>query len=263
MTAPALLEVNELEKRFGGLTAINRVSFSVHSGQIKAVIGPNGAGKTSLFNVLSGIIAPDGGTIYFRGGDVTGAPPHRIAARGMARTFQIIKIFGEMTVLENVMAGCYLRSRTGIPTAALRLPSVWREERRIREKSLRLLADVGLADRADDPAASLPLGLQRMLEIGRGLAAEPVLILLDEPVAGLSAPETRKLAVLIGRIREAGVTVLLVEHDMSLIMEISDEVLVLDYGRKIAEGTPREIQNNKKVIAAYLGEEEGGEENVQ
>ncbi len=255
MSNTALLEVNALEKRFGGLTAINRVNFSVHPGQIKAVIGPNGAGKTSLFNVLTGVLAPDGGRVYFRGGDITGSRPHRIAARGMARTFQIIKIFKEMTVLENVMAGCYLRSRTGFLAASLHLPRVWREEREIREKSRRLLEDVGLASRADEPAASLPLGLQRMLEIGRALAAEPALILLDEPVAGLSAPETRKLAALISRIHDFGVTVLLVEHDMSLIMDISDEVLVLDYGRKIAEGTPREIQNNEKVIAAYLGEE--------
>lgn len=250
-----LLEVIDLEKRFGGLTAINRVSFTVRSGQIKAVIGPNGAGKTTLFNVLSGVLAPGKGEIRFRGGDISGEKPHLIAARGMARTFQIIKVFGDMTVLENVMTGCYLRSKTGIPTAALHLPSVWREEREVAEKSLRLLEDVGLAGRAGEPAAALSLGQQRMLEIVRALATEPVLILLDEPVAGLSGPETRNLADLIGRVRDSGVTVLLVEHDMSLVMDISDQVLVLDYGRKIAEGTPREIQNNKKVIAAYLGEE--------
>ena len=250
-----LLEVADLEKRFGGLTAINRVSFTVRPGQIKAVIGPNGAGKTTLFNILTGVLTPDEGRIRFRGGDITGVKPHVIASRGIARTFQIIKIFGEMTVLENVMTGCYLRSRTGIPAAALHLPSVWREEREIAEKSLQLLEDVGLAGRAGESASSLPLGLQRLLEIGRALASEPGLILLDEPVAGLSGPEARKLASLIGRISDSGVTVLLVEHDMSLVMDISDEVLVLDYGRKIAEGTPREIQNNEKVIAAYLGEE--------
>jgi len=252
-----LLEVSEMEKRFGGLTAINKVSFSVRARQIKAVIGPNGAGKTTLFNVLTGILTPENGKIIFRGDDISGMKPHLIAVRGMARTFQIIKLFGDMTVLENVMTGCYLRSRTGIASAALHLPFVWKEEREITEKSLRLLKDVGLDGRAGDPAAALALGQQRMLEIVRALASDPVLILLDEPAAGLSGPETQTLAELIGRIRDSGVTVLLVEHDMSLVMDISDEVLVLDYGRKIAEGTPREIQNNKKVIAAYLGEEAG------
>jgi branched-chain amino acid transport system ATP-binding protein len=251
----ALLEVFDLEKRFGGLTAVNRVGFKLDPGRIKAIIGPNGAGKTTLYNVITGIFPPDGGKVRFRNREITGWKPHLIAALGIARTFQIIKIFGAMTVLENVMVGCHLKSKTKILGAAFRLAPVWREEKRVREKASHFLNEVGLSGRAPDLARNLPLGQQRLLEIGRALASEPRLILLDEPASGLSGTEIRKLARLIYQIRDSGITVLLVEHDMSLVMDISDEVLVLDYGRKIAEGPPRAVQNDERVIAAYLGEE--------
>ena len=252
-----LLEAIDLEKRFGGITAVNRVSFRVAPGRIKAVIGPNGAGKTTLFNILSGVLSPDRGRIVFQGREIAGLPPHAVAALGMSRTFQIPQIFKGMTVGENVMTGRHLRFRTGIAAAALRLPRVRREEREASETARRILADVGLDGCAEQPGGSLPLGRQRLLEIARALASEPSLLLLDEPGSGLSRRERQELVRLIYRIRDSGVTVILVEHDMNLVMDISDEVLVLDYGRMIAEGSPRAVQNDPAVVAAYLGEEAG------
>jgi branched-chain amino acid transport system ATP-binding protein len=250
-----LLETQRLSKSFGGVRAVQEVSFSVRSGQIKGIIGPNGAGKTTLFNLITGVYRPDGGSIRFDGEPCAGLAPNQMAARGVARTFQNVELFERMTVIENVMVGRHPRTRAGFISAAFRLGGARREERLIREKALEILRFAGIADKADWVSSALPFGLQRLLEIARALATEPRLLLLDEPASGLNAVETRDLGRLLGRIREQGITVLLVEHDMSLTMEICDEILVMDYGRPLAEGTPREIQRNPQVIAAYLGEE--------
>lgn len=250
-----ILEVQNLRKYFGGLRAIDQLDFVMTQGQIKSIIGPNGAGKTTLFNLLTGIIQPTTGILQFAGQILNGLKPHVIARLGIGRTFQNLELFGNMTVLENVMVGGHLRTSAGIFSTALRLPHMRREEIETKKKALKELHFMGLADKGDLLATALPLGEQRLLEIARALATEPRLLLLDEPAAGLNMRETDKLAETIFRIRERGITVLLVEHDMSLVMEVSDEVLVLNYGRKVAEGPPREIQRHPEVIAAYLGEE--------
>ncbi len=251
-----LLQVQGLSKEFGGVRAVHDLDFVVHQGQIKGMIGPNGAGKTTVFNVISGILPPSQGTVEFKGRTLAGLKPHQIAAIGIRRSFQTVQLFGDMTVLENVMLGCHARSRAGILASALRLPSVKREEAAIREKSLAILAAVGLAEKADQIAANLPYGEQRLVEIARALAGEPALLLLDEPAAGLNREEKARLGGLLLRLRAQGITLLLVDHHMDLVMETSDELLVLNYGQKIAEGLPREMQCNQSVIAAYLGDEE-------
>jgi len=251
-----MLELTTVHKYFGGLHAVNNVSFKVEPGTIKAVIGPNGAGKTTLFNLIAGGLEPSSGTITFKGRPIQGLKPHRVAALGMARTFQNIKLFHGMTALENVMLGRHIRSRSGILAGMFNLPRTWKEEKDIRTRSMDLLELLDIARYADVEATSLAFGQQRAVEMARALAMEPDLLLLDEPAAGLNIYETAEIARLIGRTRDMGITVLLVEHDMSLVMDISDEIVVLSFGEKIAEDVPDEIQRNPDVIKIYLGEDE-------
>jgi branched-chain amino acid transport system ATP-binding protein len=255
MTA-AVLEVRDLGRRFGGLQAVADLSFAVPRGIIKAVIGPNGAGKTTLFNLVSGYALPDTGSVRFLGEDVRGLPAHQLAGRGMARTFQQIQLVPGMTVLENVLTGRHRHTRAGFFSSMLRLPRTVREGRAARERCRETLDFLGLADQADAEAVSLAYGRQRLVELARALVCEPELLLLDEPAAGLNMRETEDLAETIRRINATGLTVLLVEHDMGLVMNISHEILVLGAGRRVAEGTPRDIQGNPDVIKIYLGEDD-------
>jgi branched-chain amino acid transport system ATP-binding protein len=251
-----VLRIEGLEKRFGGIAALHAIDYEVPAGIIQAVIGPNGAGKTTLFNCISGVLKPSSGSIRFDGCRIEGLSPHRIAELGVSRTFQHVALFKRMTVLENVMIGRHPRTRSGFLSTGFRLPGMRSEEKNIRQKALEYLDFVHLTRMAALEAGTLPIGKQKILEIARALATEPRLILLDEPAGGLNTRETEELGDLIGQIRELGVTVLLVEHDMNLIMEISDRILVLNYGETLASGTPAEIKENSAVIEAYLGMEE-------
>ncbi|MGT2685836.1 ABC transporter ATP-binding protein [Streptococcus porcinus] len=252
----ALLEVNHLTKNFGGLTAVGDVTMELNQGELVGLIGPNGAGKTTLFNLLTGVYLPSEGTVTLDGTLLNGKAPYKIAALGLSRTFQNIRLFKDMSVLDNVLIGLANQEKDNLLASILRLPSYYKKEAELKEKALKLLAIFKLDQEANTLAKNLPYGQQRRLEIVRALATKPKILFLDEPAAGMNPQETAELTALIRQIKnDFGITIILIEHDMSLVMEVTERIYVLEYGRLIAHGTPQEIKNNKRVIEAYLGGE--------
>lgn len=251
-----VMEIKNVSKNFGGIKALTDVSFSIEEGEILGLIGPNGAGKTTMFNLITAMFPSSSGEISFVGKKLADLKPHEITKKGICRTFQNIRLFSEMSVRENVMVGCHCRLKTKVWKSVLRTKSQKQEEKMVYEKSEEILEIVGLTEQSESIAKNLSYGQQRRLEIARALASEPKLLLLDEPAAGMNERETKDLFDLIKRIQKLNITILLIEHDMPLVMKICNRIIVLNFGKKIAEGSPQEIQSNKEVIEAYLGVEE-------